>query len=98
MGSLSTRMCDMRGRNSPCRAQSPYAGSPRLRARGLLAYGGGCSLPIDLDGRTTTKADGAAVRRDHLDPQCILVLEVRGVAGLAQRIQARLLRTRGCGV
>src|SRR5262249_45250042 len=65
---------------------------------GALAQTAGFSLAADLDGGSTTKAEGAAVRRDHLDPQCILVLEVRGVAGLAQRIQAGLLRTRGCGV
>ena len=56
------------------------------------------SLATDLESGSTTKAEGAAVRGDHLDPQCILVLEVRGVAGLPQRIKAGLLRTRGCGV
>ena len=49
------------------------------------------SLPADLEGGSTTKAQGTAVRGDHLDPECILVLEVGGLAGLAQRIQAGLL-------
>src|SRR4030095_10935606 len=71
--------------------------SPRLHAGGSCSRSR-CSLPADLEGGSTTKAEGAAVRGDHLDPQCILVLEVRGVAGVAQRIQAGLLRTRGCGV
>src|SRR5439155_9727354 len=34
---------------------------------------------------------------DQLDPERILALVVRGVAGLTQRIQAVLRRTRGCG-
>src|SRR6185295_3668591 len=60
------------------------------------------SLPADLEaGSRTSPAANGATRSvavgDHLDPQCILALEVRGVAGLAQRIQAALLRTRGCG-
>src|SRR5688572_18403114 len=71
---------------------------PPASKPGALAHAAGCSLPADLEGGSTTKAEGAAVRGDHLDPQCILVLEVRGVAGLAQRIQAGLLRTRGCRV
>ena len=54
-------------------------------------------LPADLEGGDTTKSDGAAVRGDHLDPQCILVLEVRGVAGRAQRIEAGLLGCRVAG-
>src|SRR5262245_37745050 len=74
----------------PEKSPRPHAGGSCSRSR--------CSLPADLDGGSTTKAEGAAVRGDHLDPQCILVLEVRGVAGFAQRIQAGLLRTRGCGV
>src|SRR5690242_20390208 len=61
----------------------------------------GC-LPADLEAGSTTRtaASGATSTvavGDHLDPQCILVLEVRGFAGLAQRIQAALLGTRGCG-
>src|SRR5262249_14488260 len=62
----------------------------------------GLSLPADLEAGSATRAaaNGAASTvtvGDHLDPKCILVLEVRGLAGLAQRIQAVLRRTRGCG-
>src|SRR5688572_17047888 len=59
-------------------------------------------LPADLEAGSTTRpaANGATSTvavGDHLDPQCILGLEVRRVACLAQSIQAALLRTRGCG-
>src|SRR5688572_21683404 len=69
---------------------------------GALAQAAGCSLPADLEAGSTTgpAANGATSTvavGDHLDPQCILILEPRRVAGLAQRIQAALLRTRGCG-
>src|SRR5262245_26836275 len=62
----------------------------------------GTGLPADLKTGSTTRAaaNGAASTvavGDHLDPQGILALVVRGVAGLAQRIQAALLRTGGCG-
>src|SRR5262249_54255472 len=54
-----------------------------------------------LGDRDAGSAAGCAVvrvtRRDDLDPERILVLEVRGVASLAQFIQTVLLRTRGCG-
>src|SRR5262249_53390593 len=55
---------------------------------------------LEAGSATRAAANGAAgtvTVGDHLDPKCILVLEVRGVAGLAQRIQAVLWRTRGCG-
>src|SRR4051812_31223718 len=58
----------------------------------------GPSLPADLEASPPTGAAAAAVTAgDNLDPECILVLVVRGVAGLTQRIQAVLRRTRGCG-
>src|SRR6188768_1618497 len=85
--------------NQDLRVFAPQAmpGAPKRKAPGLkpgaLAQTAGLRLAADLDGGSTTKADGAAVRGDHLDPQCILVLEVRGVAGRAQRIQAALRRT-----
>src|SRR5688572_32839554 len=61
---------------------------------------GRIQLPADLEAGSTTRAaaNGATSTvavGDDLDPQRILVLEVRRVAGLAQRIQAALLRTRG---
>src|SRR5215469_16312346 len=57
------------------------------------------SLPADLEAGSTTRAAGTSTVTvgDHLDPQCILALVVRGVTGFAQRIQAALLRTRSCG-
>src|ERR1700733_6706794 len=68
---------------------------PPASSRGLLLKQQVLSLPADLEGGSTTQAEGTAVRGDHLDPECILVLEVGSFAGLAQRIQARLLRARG---
>src|SRR5262245_10635153 len=56
-------------------------------------------LPADLEAGSTTRAAGISTGTvgDNLDPECILVLVVRGGAGLTQRIQAVLGRTRGCG-
>src|SRR5580692_9368459 len=68
---------------------------PPASSRGLLLKQQALTLPADLEGGSTTKAEGTAVRGDHLDPECILVLEVGGLAGLTQRIQAGLLRARG---
>jgi hypothetical protein len=50
-------------------------------------------LPADLEAGSTARAaaNGATSTvavGDHLDPQCIPALVVRGVAGRAQRIQA----------
>src|SRR5882724_3954820 len=71
--------------------------SPRP-APGAHAQTAGFSLPADLEAGSTTRGAGAAVTAgDNLDPECILVLVVRGVAGLTQRIQAVLRRTRGRG-
>src|SRR5262245_30103295 len=71
---------------------------PPAWAGGSLAYTVGFSLPADLEvGSTTRGAVAGVTGRDQLDPKRILVLEVRVVAGRAQRIQAGLLRTRGCG-
>src|SRR5271166_102025 len=72
--------------------------APGLR-QGLMLKTAGFSLPADLDAGSTderTGALGAFTGGDNLDPECILVLEIRGVAGHAQRIQAVLLRTRSC--
>src|SRR6187431_505890 len=71
--------------------------APRL-APGARAQTTGCSLPADLEAASTTRGAGAGVTAgDNLDPERILALVVRGGAGLAQCIQAVLLRTRGCG-
>src|SRR5688500_7472069 len=57
----------------------------------------GSSLPGDLDAGSTTRGAVAGVTAgDNLDPERILALVVRGVAGLAQRVQAALRRARGC--
>src|SRR5687768_15363023 len=65
---------------------------------GALAYAEGSSLPADLEAGSTTRAAAAGVTGgDKLDPERILALVVRGVAGLTQRIQAVLRRTRGRG-
>src|SRR5262245_65726099 len=72
---------------------------PPACAGGFFVYASGFSLPADLEvGSTTRGAVAGVTGRDQLDPERILVLEVRGVAGRAQRIQAGLLSTRGCGV
>src|SRR5262249_18183631 len=70
--------------------------SPRL-APGALAYPAGFSLPADLEAGSTTRGAVAGVTvGDQLDPERILALVVRSVAGLTQRIQAVLRRTRRC--
>src|SRR5579863_8436369 len=56
------------------------------------------SIPADTDAGSTTRGAVAGVTGgDNLDPEFTLVLEVRGFTGLAQCIEAVLLRTRGCG-
>src|SRR5215510_7439182 len=90
-------------RNSGGSLPRPYeTRKPPAWAGGFFIHTAGFSLPADLEAGSATRAaaNGAASTvtvGDHLDPKCILVLEVRGVAGLAQRIQAVLRRTRGCG-
>src|SRR5882724_11861622 len=70
---------------------------PRPYDRGLVQAA--CfSLPADLKGGAATKAEFTVVSGDHLHPECILVLEVGRLAGLAKRFQAGLLRTRVCRV
>src|SRR5918993_4385594 len=55
-------------------------------------------LSADLEAGSTTRGAAAGVTgRDKLDPERILALVIGGGAGLAQRIQAVLRRTRGCG-
>src|SRR4030095_16883427 len=50
-----------------------------------------------LEAGCTTRGDDGVTVGDQLDPERTRALEVRGVAGLAQRIQAGVRRTRGCG-
>src|SRR5580658_863021 len=72
--------------------------APGLR-RGLLDTAVG-NLPADLDARTNgarAAVVGAFTVGDNLHPERILALIVRGRTGLAQRSQAVLRRTRGCG-
>ena len=66
--------------------------------RGAHAQTAGFSLPADLDGGSATRGAGADVTvGDNLDPEGILALVIRGGAGITQRIQAVLRRTRGGG-
>src|SRR5215471_5494786 len=106
--SLSFNTRDFRtihGSLPACGSSSLTSSLRNKKAPGLgrgLAHTAGLSLPADLEAGSATRAaaNGAASTvtvGDHLDPKCILVLEVRGLAGLAQRIQAVLRRTRGCG-
>src|SRR6202451_4191782 len=83
-----------------CAALRYETKSPRP-APGALAYRAGFSLPVDLEAGSAT---GAAVRAaakdvtagDKLDPKRTIAFVVRGGTGLAQCIQAALLRTRRC--
>src|SRR6266478_4103127 len=81
-----------------CAVASVHQSKSPRHAPGALAQAAGFRLAADLEAGSTTRGAAAAVTAgDNLDPECILVLEVRGVARLAQRIQAVLRRTRGCG-
>ena len=60
------------------------------------------ALPADTEAGSATRAAVRAAAKDvtggdKLDPKRTVALVVRGVAGLAQRIQAVLRRTRRCG-
>src|ERR1041384_3708597 len=59
----------------------------------------GSCLPADLQADSTTRAAAISTVTvgDNLDPECVLVLVVRGIAGLTQRLQAVLRRTGCCG-
>src|SRR5438067_1102664 len=74
--------------------------SPRAQAGGS-DHAGGSGLPADLQaGSATGAAVGAAAKDvaggDELDPQRTVAFVVRGGVGLAQCIQAALLRARRC--
>src|SRR4030095_3742105 len=71
-------------------------------SRGLLLVQQGCCLPAGLEAGSATRAATRAAAKDvtggdELDPKRTVAFVVRGVTGLAQCIQAALLRTRGCG-
>src|SRR5262245_37704767 len=73
---------------------------PAVR-RGLLLVQRGF-LPTGLEAGSATRAVSRAAAKDvtggdKLDPKRTVALVVRGGVGLAQRIQAVLRRTRGCG-
>src|SRR5262245_29398905 len=61
----------------------------------------GCCLLAGLDVGSATGAGGLATKDvtagDKLDPKRTVAFVVRGVGGFAQRIEAVLGRTRGCG-
>src|SRR5262249_21838287 len=74
---------------------------PPAVSRGLLLVQQGC-LPTGLEAGSATRAVSRAATKDvtagdKLDPKRTVALVVRGGVGLAQRIQAVLRRTRGCG-
>src|SRR5277367_4191764 len=89
----------MAKRLSRARVEAPVSehwGRPRP-VPGALAQTTGSGLAADLDagcpGARAAHA-GAFTVGDNLDPKRVLALVVRGGAGLAQRIQAVLGRTR----
>src|SRR4030095_1194046 len=70
-------------------------------SRRLLLVQQGCCLPAGLEAGSAARAVTRAAAKDvtggdELDPKRTVALVVRGDAGLAQRIQAVLRRTRGC--
>src|SRR5688572_2191697 len=76
--------------------------SPRFKAGGLLLVEKGCYLPAGLEVGSATRAGIRSAAKDvttgdKLDPKRTVALVVRGGGGLAQRIQAVLRQTRGCG-
>src|SRR5262249_50527583 len=75
---------------------------PPAVSRGLFLVQQGCCLPAGLEACSATRAVSRAAAKDvtsgdKLDPKRTVALVVRGGVGLAQRIQAVLRRTRGCG-
>src|ERR1700733_12435180 len=91
----------MAKRLSCARVEAPVlsVGEAPGLCRGLLLMRQDPGLPADLDaGSSGARAAnaGAFTVGDNLDPERVLALVVRGGAGLAQRIQAVLRRTRGC--
>ena len=71
-------------------------------SRGLLLVQQGCCLPAGLEAGSATRAAVRAAAKDvtggdKLDPKRTVAFVVRGGTGLAECIQAALLRTRRCG-
>src|SRR6516164_9101365 len=69
--------------------------------RGLLLVQRGCCLPAGLEAGSATRAAVGAAAKDvtggnKLDPKRTVAFVVRGGTGLAECIQAALLRTRRC--
>src|ERR1700685_1087630 len=84
-----------------CAALRYETKSPRP-VPGALAHIAGFSLPVYLEAGSATWAAARAAAKDvtagdQLDPKRTVAFVVRGGTGLAQRIQAVLRRTRGCG-
>src|SRR5579863_9034611 len=91
----------MAKRLSCARVEAPVlsvGGAPRPMP-GAFGHTTNSRLPADLDaGSSGARAAnaGAFTCGDNLDPERVLALVVRRDAGLAQRIQAVLRRSRGC--
>src|SRR6185437_394239 len=84
-----------------CAALQYETKSPRP-APGAHAQTAGFSLPAGQEAGSATRAAVRAAAKDvtggdKLNPKRTIALVVRGGVGLAQRIQAVLRRTRGCG-
>src|SRR6516225_6119911 len=74
---------------------------PPGHSRGLMLVQQGCCLPAGLEAGSATRAAVRAAakdvtRGDKLDPKRTVAFVVRGGTGLAECIQAALLRTRRC--
>src|SRR5947208_8036997 len=75
---------------------------PPAVSQGLLLVQQGCCLLAGLEAGSATRAVSRAAAKDvtggdKLEPKRTVAFVVRGGVGLAQRIQAVLRRTRGCG-
>src|SRR5678816_4028684 len=80
----------------------PQTGKPPAVTGGLLLVQKVCYLPASLEAGSATRAAVRSAAKDvtagdKLDPKGTVAFVVRGGVGLAQRIQAVLRRTRGCG-
>src|SRR6185369_2794232 len=101
-GSAAARRCDRLPLHAEELTPSPISFLRSNSAPGLkpgLLFTRQFSLPADQEASSTARGAVTGVTvGDDLDPEFIRALVVRGGAGLAQRIQAVLRRTRGrCG-